>query len=237
VETLAEVGVIGLVLLLVCFALLIVAGVRVVMRSPDDVRTRAAGAVAAMLAFMTAALVDWVWQLPVLPAAFLLLAAAVLAPAPAAFTARLAGAGQDPARDEDARPFVRLAARGGWIIAAVACLAAVGVPLGSASDVRQSQAASTAGDTSAALADVRSALNVEPGAASAELQLALVQELRHDYRAAVLAAKAATRDESQNWSTWLVLSRLQAEAGEVDASIASYRRARALNPQSTLFHQ
>ena len=44
-------------------------------------------------AFMVCALVDWVWQVPVLPAAFLLLGAAVLAPAPRVVSARALAAG------------------------------------------------------------------------------------------------------------------------------------------------
>ena len=69
----------------------------------------------------------------------------------------------------------------------------------------------------------------------AGLQQALVYELQGDYASAVAAAKQATRADATNWQTWVVLSRLQAEAGNADGSLSAYRRARALNPLSPLF--
>jgi O-antigen ligase len=237
VETLVELGVVGLALLAAAFAVLLVAGVMLVIRSEHEARTRAAAATAAMLAMMVSAIADWVWQLPVLPAAFFLLAAAVLAPAaPAASVRKLAAAGAvDESRPGAGGSGVIL--RVGLAVVAAACLAGVGIPLASASDVRQSQAAAAAGNVSAALADARSAARVESGAAAPQLQLALVLELQHDYPAAITAATNATRDESQNWANWLVLSRLDAEAGDAAGSVAAYRRARALNPRSPLFQQ
>jgi cytochrome c-type biogenesis protein CcmH/NrfG len=62
-----------------------------------------------------------------------------------------------------------------------------------------------------------------------------VLELKHDFPAALAAARKATRDEPQDSSEWLVLSRLEAEAGHVKASIAAYDRARSLDPRSPLF--
>src|SRR5207302_4580684 len=97
--------------------------------------------------------------------------------------------------------------------------------------VRQSQAAASAGDASVALVDARTAARLEPGAASAEIQQALVLEFQRDYTAALIAARNATRDEPQNWSAWLIRSRLEAETGHVKPSIAAYERARSLNPQ------
>jgi predicted Zn-dependent protease len=93
------------------------------------------------------------------------------------------------------------------------------------------------GKTSSALADARSAVRLEPGAAAPQLQLALVLELQHNYAAALVAAHQATREESQNWSGWLVVSRIEAESGQVKASVVAYRRARSLNPRSPLFQQ
>ncbi|HWF74396.1 MAG TPA: O-antigen ligase family protein [Solirubrobacteraceae bacterium] len=233
VETLAEVGVVGLALLVGFFVLVLGAAVRLVMRSEYEARARAAGAAAALLAFMVSAVADWVWQLPVLPAAFLLLAAAVLAPAPPRTSVRA------PAPEDTAvvagrhRTVLRL----GLVATALACVIAIGIPLAAASAVSKSQAAARMGKTSSALADARSAVRLEPGAAAPQLQLALVLELQHNYAAALAAAHQATRDESQNWSDWLVLSRIEAESGQVKASVVAYRRARSLNPRSPLFQQ
>jgi Tfp pilus assembly protein PilF len=113
----------------------------------------------------------------------------------------------------------------------------IGVPLAATSAVRKSQAAASAGNTSAALADAREASRLEPGAATPELQVALVLEVRGDITAGAAAARQATIDEPANWQTWLVRSRLEDEAGHPVASVEAYRRARSLNPHSPLFHQ
>jgi hypothetical protein len=234
VETLAEVGVVGLALLVAFFVLILGAALRLVMRSEYEARARAAGAAAALLAFVVSAVADWVWQLPVLPAAFLLLAAAVLAPAPRRTSVRAAAPPADTASGTGRR---RTVVRLGLVATALACLIAIGVPLAATSAVSKSQAAARMGRTSSALADARSGVRLEPGAAAPQLQLALVLELQHNYSAALAAAHHATRDESQNWSDWLVLSRIEAESGHVTASVVAYRRARSLNPRSPLFQQ
>jgi Flp pilus assembly protein TadD len=93
----------------------------------------------------------------------------------------------------------------------------------------------SAGNLSAALADAHSALRIEPGAESPQIQAALVLELQRRFAAAVTAARAATADVPDDWQPWLVLSRLETETGHPVAAIADYRRARSLNPRSPLF--
>jgi O-Antigen ligase len=223
-ETLSDVGAVGLLAVLGFFVLVIGAAVRLVTRSRFEPRVRAAGVAAGLVAFSVSAAFDWIWQVPVLPAAFLLLAAAVLAPASKRETAPSLSRGAG-----------RIAIRVGAVVLAIACLVAIGVPLATTNAVRQSQAAVTSGDTALALADARAAVRVQPGAASAQIQLALVLELEHNFRAALVAGGRATSAEPDNWSTWLVVSRLDAEAGHSAASLAAYRRAQSLNPHSPIF--
>lgn len=220
VETLTETGAVGLVLLVAFLLVVVIAAATVAVRSEYEARTQAAGAVAAMVAFLVAAAVDWVWQLPILPIAFLLLASALLAPIRST-------------RKTNQRLTPRLL----LVVLSAGCLAAIAVPLATTTEVRQSEAAATAGDPSVALVDARTAARLEPGATSAQIQEALVFELERDYPAALAAARRATRDESQNWSAWLTLSRIEAESGQVKPSIAAFERARSLNPRSPLFHQ
>src|SRR5262249_16833376 len=125
----------------------------------------------------------------------------------------------------------------GASVLAVACLFAIAIPMATVSTVRQSQAAVSSGDPALALADARAAVNLQPGAASAQIQLALVLEQQGRLVKAPTAARAASRDEPDNWSAWLVVSRLEAEAGHPSASVAAYRRSRSLNPRSPLFAQ
>ncbi|HZU77412.1 MAG TPA: O-antigen ligase family protein, partial [Dehalococcoidia bacterium] len=222
-ETLAETGVVGIALLGAFLMLVLGAAVRLCMRSHYEARVRTAGLTGALIAFVVAAASDWIWQVPALPAAFLLLAAAVLAPA-----TRIA-------RGPDGK--VPSSVRVGVVAVAVASLVAIAIPLATVSTVRASQAAVLSGNSTRALTDARAAARVEPGAASPEIQLALVLELRHDIPDALAAARNATNDEPSNWSDWLIDSRLEAEAGHPAAALAAYARSRALNPRSPLFKQ
>jgi hypothetical protein len=221
-ETLAETGVVGLVLLVGFLLTVVAVGVGLVIRSRYEHRIRAAGALAALIAFMVSAAFDWIWQVPVLPVAFMLLTAALIA------SPRDRGHGR-------LRLYARYGFRVGLVVAALACLAAIAVPLATATAIQRSQAAAASGDTALALRDAQAAVGVEPGAASAQVQLALVEELRGELRPALVAARRAVRDEPVNWAPWLVLSRLEAETGNAAASVADFRRARLLNPNSPLF--
>jgi O-antigen ligase len=227
VETLAEDGVIGLALLAGFFALVLAAAVRHSVRSKFETSTIAAGAAAALLAFAISAIADWTWQLPVLPVTFLLLGAAVLAP-----SSRRHRGMREPGGVGS-----RKVIRAGMILAALACLMAIGIPLATTNAVRSSQAAASANEPSLALSDARLATQIESGAASARVQEALVLEVERDLPAAIVAARQAIRDEPQNWTEWLVLSRLEAESGHPTSSISAFRRARSLNPQSPLFRE
>ena len=80
-ETLAELGVVGLILMIGFLVTVLGSAILLVVRSQYEHRVRAAGAAAALLAFAVSAAVDWVWQISVLPVAFLLLGTAVVAPA------------------------------------------------------------------------------------------------------------------------------------------------------------
>lgn len=229
-ETLAEVGVVGLVLLVGFFALVIGAAVVVTARSRYETRIRAAAVAAALVAFAIASAVDWVWQIPALPAAFLLLGVAVLTPR----RARRAAPARRSASTARTRAAV-LATRLGTIALALACLVAIGIPLATMNAVRQSQAAAAAGDLPLALADARVAASVEPRAASPQLQAAQVLEAEGDLAGAAAAGRRATANGAYDWSTWLVLSRIEAEDGHGRAAVTAYERARLLNPRSPLF--
>ena len=222
-ETLAETGVVGLALLVSFLLVVLGAAIKLCRRSRYEARVRAAGLMGALIAFLVAASSDWIWQVPALPTAFLVLAAAVLAPA-----------SPRPGAPGRGRSWpIRLSAVG----VSVAALVAIAVPLATVSTVRASQAAVVSGDPAQALTEAHAAVRLEPGSASAEVQLALVLELQRNIPGALAAAHNATNDEPSNWTTWLVVSRLEAEAGHPAASLAAYQRSRSLNPRSPVFSQ
>jgi hypothetical protein len=222
VETYAEEGLVGLALLGGFFVLVLGSAVRLTIRSRYEQRARAAGVTAALAAFMLSAAFDWIWQVPAVPSVFLLLGASVLAP-------RAIGGAAQRGR---ASP---LPVRFGVIALAAACLIGIAVPLATGNALGGSQAASSAGDQSLALKDARRAASIEPGSATPQLQIALVLELQGAKTQALSAARKAAADEPQNWATWLVLARLEAETRHPAASLAAYKRARSLNPRSPLF--
>jgi cytochrome c-type biogenesis protein CcmH/NrfG len=162
-----------------------------------------------------------VWQIAVIPTAFLLLAAAILRP------------GADPGRAAGRE--LRLAPRLGLAALAVISLVAVAIPLAGTDSVRDSQADVRAADLGGALDRARSAEEIQPYAATPGLQQALVLELQGDLAGAAAAAGAAVDDEPNNWRNWLVLSRIEAERGNAAEAVDAYRKARSLNPRSPLF--
>jgi O-Antigen ligase/Tetratricopeptide repeat len=221
-QTLGELGIVGLALLAAFLAVILVWGGRNVVRASSESRPYLAAALAGCMAFFLTAIFDWMWQIPVLTIAMLLLAAALVT------------AGGEHRGSGGALP-------GPWraavAVAALVAIVAITIPLASTSLLRQSEAEARAGDLDAALQAARSAQNVEPGAASPRLQQALVLEAQGELDAAAEVAQQATEREPTNWRTWLILFRIEAERGNADAALRLYRKARALNPYSELFQR
>jgi Flp pilus assembly protein TadD len=225
-ESLAEVGIIGLAIILALLATVIGTGIRRASSGKDiERRVLVAGATAASVAFVVAAAVDWVWEVTVIPVAFLLLAAAILGPSAET-------RGRATSRFKGALP---RAARGAMVALAVAGIVAVAIPLAGTASIRDSQSQFRDARLQSALEEARAAHDIQPYAATPSLQQALVLERSGQFDAAAEEATAATEQEPTNWRTWLVLSRIEAERGDASASVAAYREARDLNPRSPLF--
>jgi len=221
-QTLGELGIIGLLILAAFLAVVLVGGARNVLRAGPS-RPELAAALAGCAAFCLTAVFDWMWQIPVLAVALLLLAVVLVS-------------AEEHSEDVET-PGLTLPPRFGVVVAALVAIIAIAIPLASTSLLRESEADARAGDSSAALDAARSAQNVQPYAASPRLQQALLLESQGDLSAAAEAAEAATERESTNWRTWLVLSRIEAELGDAPAAVRYYRKARSLNPFSELFQR
>lgn len=220
-QTLGELGIVGLALLAAFLLAILIGGAGRTLRSAGSERAALAAALAGCTAFCLTATFDWMWQLPALAVAMLLLGSVLVGGRPGAPVAAKPGWGVP----------IRLAVAA----VAVTAIVAIAIPLASTSLVRQSEADAREGDLSGALEAARSAQNAEPGAATPRLQQALVLEEMGDLDAAAEAASAATERASTNWRPWLVLSRLEARRGRAAFAVAAYRRARSLNPNSSLF--
>ncbi|HEX6666443.1 MAG TPA: O-antigen ligase family protein [Solirubrobacterales bacterium] len=222
-QTLGELGIVGFALIVAFLGTIAVGGIRRLLAAPARDRPLYAAALAGFAAFCITAVFDWMWQLPALVVAALLLGSILVMPAR-----------PDPQEDER-RSGPPMPLRVTAVAVALVAIVAIAIPLATTSLVRQSEADARRGDLAAALSAARTAQNVQPGAAGPRLQQALVLEARRELTAATDAALAATERESTNWRTWLVLSRIEAERGMAAAAVRDFRRARSLNPRSTLF--
>jgi O-Antigen ligase len=223
IETLAEAGIIGLLLIAGFFVFALIAGSVRAVRMPAELRLPVATGVAGVAAFCAAAAFDWVWQIGVMPLIAMLLVAVALGPV-------------HHRERRSTGPWWRLGAnRIALVIASLVALWAIIVPLSSTVAVRSSQADIRAGRFSAALSDAATAQRIEPGAASPRLQRALILEQLGDVHGASQAIAEAETREPNNWQIWLVASRIATEQDRAAAALADYLRARALNPTSPIF--
>jgi O-antigen ligase/polysaccharide polymerase Wzy-like membrane protein len=230
-ETLAETGVVGMALLLTLLgAALIGTLAACARRASAAARSRGAAIAAALVAFVVAGGVDWVWQIPAIPVVALLLAAAGMARGPAGRHLAI----EEIALAEEA-PTHRLQAKLAWIALAVLGTAAIAVPMGSAVSLRTSQAQANAAKLSRALGSARNAHGWEPFAAEPALQQALVLEQAHRLDAASVQAARATRAARTDWRAWLVRSRIEAERGNTRVALSAWEHARSLDPHDPLF--
>jgi O-Antigen ligase len=217
-EALAELGLVGFALLVAFLAWIFIAGGRLYRRASSRRRTQIAAALAGCAAFCLGSAYDWLWQIAVLPIAFLLLASVIVT------------AGER--RRGKPLPIV---GRVAGVAVSVAALVAIAIPLSSSLALQKSQAEFRAGNLSGALSQASSARRATPFTAQPWMQEALILEAQGRPTAALRAAREATRVEPKEWRAWVIRSRLEAATGGAAASLVSYRRARTLNPDSQLF--
>jgi hypothetical protein len=225
-ESLAGLGIPGLLLIVgFVFAVLGIGTTRS-LRAPPDERLPLAAATAGAAGFAMAAALDWVWQLGALSFAFLLLAAVAVS----GFSLREPRRGSKRRRRRTRQRRINWAQRAAVAGVAILAIAAIWPLLRGAVEMRQSWIDAAAGDLPAALDQAQAAAGDQPDAALPKLQEALVLERQGKLTAAAAAARQATDKEPANWRTWLVLSRLQAERGKVDAALRAFLAARERNP-------
>jgi tetratricopeptide (TPR) repeat protein len=219
IETLAERGLPGLLLLLAALVALLVTGLRTCLRERDDAKAGVAGGCCVAFAvFCISAGVDWMWELT---------AVAVLA--------LVCGALACAAGSTERRAALRAPARITAVLAVLACLVVQLPLLMSASEIRESREAISEGRVQEALSAADAAVGVQPWAASGYLQRALVLERAGMLGVAAREARRATTKEPTNWQTWLILGRIEAERDHLEPALRAARRARDLNPRSPLF--
>lgn len=227
-ETLGELGIVGLALLVAFFVSCLVAGARRLGGRPENERAAVAALIALVAAFLFEAGIDWMWEVTAVSAVAMLALGLLVGPAtePAAAVAAPLAA-QTPRY----HPFWRVA------VAALAfgLIIAEAIPLLATMEIRRSQEAVRAGNASEALARAESAQSIQPWAASPYLQLALVYEVGGETDQARVSIERALEHDQSDWRLWLVAARIQTKAGAIVEARQSLAKAKELNPRSSLF--
>jgi len=222
-ETLAELGAPGFLLLVGFFVIAFVTGVQRIRRTPH---AEIGMALAALACGAVSTGIDWTWEIP-----------AVFAPVVIA-AALLLGSATVSERTPPARTS-RASIGYGWrvvtLLSAWIALVAAAIAFTSDLKLRDSRSAFRTGDLVAATGAARDASAVEPWAAGPHLQLALVQERRGDLPAALSASSEAIERARGSWRIWLVRARLLTKAGNLTAAERAIEESRRLNPRSPLF--
>jgi len=240
VENLAELGIVGFLLIVSFFALVLVAGVWRALGAAGERRAELAALTGAAMTFTLGASVDWLWELAVLPVAFLIVAAAILATRDDDEDREAEDdAGHVQATTEAGNPYAsrrELALRVGGGLAAIALAVGIYIPAAAAQHLADSRNAFAEGDYAGALADANAAADLIPYAGAPRMQQAFALEANEEFAKAAAAAREATEREPDNWEAFYLLSRVQAQRGDDKrgAALRALRRAQELNPLSTL---
>jgi O-antigen ligase len=234
-ETLAELGIIGFTLIVLTIGAVLAAGLRGALTAHPERRSQLAGVVASCVAFAAFAGIDWVWEVPVLPVAFVLLAAALLGgwTASTAKTGEGGATGPNPFAPRPRRAVFRIGLAGLATLSSIV----IGLPLASVEEVRSSEERLASGELDSALDAAERAESLQPYAATPKVQQAVVLERSGDLTGAAAAARDATSRESTNWRTWLLLANLEAERRQSTAALDAYDEAHRLNPRSLVFQE
>jgi Flp pilus assembly protein TadD len=98
-----------------------------------------------------------------------------------------------------------------------------------------SRLAAGTGDMVAAEQRARDAIEVEPWAADARGQLALVFEREGDLARALVAIRSANRTDPWDGNLWFLRARIALTAGNVTEAQRALESARALRPRDPVF--
>jgi len=216
-ETLAELGIVGFLLLLGFVVVAVTGAIRSAwfLKRPEIAAAAACG-----IAFFVAAAYDWVWQL----AGVAIVGVGMLG---VALGARASTRQLSRNRISVVRPALAIVAVGAVIAQFV--LLAAGIHL------RNSQASVRAGDMDRARTQALAAKGIEPWATAPYVQLALIAETEKQYGLAEQWIREAVDRSPRDWALWWSAARIEREWGNVDQAKRDLAEAKRLHPHSELF--
>jgi hypothetical protein len=219
-ETAAELGIVGLLLVLGFLLLPAWFG----WRGRAGPNRPEVGVLLAVLAAGTfSASIDWMWELPATFAPVVVAAALLTGGATAVASGReLFG--------ESKRK--RLALGVATLLVAWVALWCSGDLLATRTKLDESRSAAADGRLEAAVDAADDAITLQPWAAEPRLQLGLVEELGKDLGAARSSLREAADRAPDDWQIWYLVSRVAAKSGRLGEAHAALQRARELDPRS-----
>jgi hypothetical protein len=216
-EALAELGIVGFLLLVGAVAAAVLAALRAALAVAS---AEVAGAAACGIAFFLAAAYDWVWQLSGVAVVGIGMLGVAIGAVPSARAASWDRFGV-------IRPLLALVA--------VAAILPQVVVLAAGIHLRNSQDAVAAGNASRAGSEALAAKAVEPWAATPYLQLGLVSEAETNYADASHWLNLAIKRSSDNWYLWYIAARIDTKRGAIDLAKRDLDESRRLDPLSPCF--
>jgi O-Antigen ligase len=222
-ETLAELGIAGLALILGFFGVAAVTGVRRCLTT--DRIAELGPALAVLLVGFAVTAVDWTWDLPAVLVPTVVAAALLTGPATLVPSATEAGGVFGTASSRR-----RFAGGVAVLLVAWASICASGLLLFADHTLESSRDKAAAGDLEGAIEAANDAIDLQPWAAEPRTQLALLYERGRDYPAAREAIAEAIARDSRDFELYLLASRFAFEDGDGAAAEANSKRAAELNP-------
>ena len=211
-ESLAELGIVGLLLIAAAVLTAVVGAVRSALALAS---TEIAAAAACGVAFFVAGAYDWVWQL----AGIAVVGVGMLGVALGALPATRATAW---GRAGIVRPAIA--------VLAVAAIIPQFVVLAAGSHLRNSQDAFAAGDAARARSEALAAKAIEPWAATPYLWLGLVAEGEGNLKLASSRLDEAISRSRRDYSLWLRAAIIETKRGNAFAAKRDLAEVRRLNP-------
>jgi hypothetical protein len=205
----AELGIPGLLLFLGFVGAVIIAARRRLSEGLDG----DAGVLAAVVATgALGAAVDWTWQIP-----------AVFGPAVVCAALLTASAPSGQVRNGLWLGF-------GTVVAAWIAIIGGAVVVLTHVELDRSRDAAEAGNVEQAIDRARTARSIQPWSAEPYTQLALLEENRGDFPAALRYLGQAQDRDSQDWRLYVIEARLQRESGDSEAGLVALYQAELLSP-------
>ena len=231
-ETLAELGLVGFVLVIALVLLALVEGARRALGADGDTRVSAAALTAAFAGYAFAAGVDWMWEMTAVSVVGFVALGLLTGDATSAVSpARLVQPVERPPLGARRRFGIGVAI----LVVAWAAIGAQLIPLLAQRAIARSEEAARRGDLEDAEGQATAARDIQPWAASPYTQLSLVYERQGELPLARTRIEQAIERDPRNWRLWLTAARIETKLGDVRGAERSLRRAIELNPRSPLF--